>query len=249
MLSILTVNIGSAALARAERILRWLQNRPEDVFVLTETSSGAGTKLILDAFRKKGCVIASNDFVSKERGVAIVSKITTSNDFSKAFTLATIPERVAALHVDKDGFQFDIIGLYVPSRNQQHDKIIKKQRFIESFVRDIENIPREVLKRTIICGDYNVVSRGHFPRYGKFMAFEYDFLETLHNLSLIDAFTLRNPSAQEYSWVGRTGDGYCYDYFNVGEAIRAKVKACTFHHDTRDVQGLTDHSALGLYLS
>ena len=249
MLSILTVNIGSAALGRAERILYWLQNRPEDVFVLTETSSGAGTKLILDAFRKRGCVIASNDFASKERGVAIVSKITTSNDYSKSFTFTTIPERVAALHVDKDGFQFDIIGLYVPSRNQQHDKIIKKQRFIESFVRDVEEIPREVLTRTIICGDYNVVSRDHFPRYRKFMAFEYDFLETLHDLSLIDAFALLNPSTQEYSWVGRTGDGYCYDYFNIGENIQKKVKACVFHHDARDDQGITDHSALGLYLS
>ena len=196
MLSILTVNIGSAVPSRAERILHWLQNRSEDVFVLTETSSGEGTKLILDTFRKKGCAIASNDFASKERGVAIVSKIVTSNDYSESFASITIPERVAALHIDKDGFQFDIVGLYVPSRNQQHDKITKKQRFIESFIRDVEKIPREVLKRTIICGDYNVVGRDHFPRYGKFMAFEYDFLETLHNLSLIAQKKFLNPYLQ-----------------------------------------------------
>ncbi len=54
MLSILTVNIGAAARQRAEVLLAWLAARPEDVFVLTETSNGPGTAYLLEQFRTAG---------------------------------------------------------------------------------------------------------------------------------------------------------------------------------------------------
>lgn len=249
MASILTVNIGAAAPDRARRILNWLQARPEDVFVLTETSSGGGTQLILDYFRNQGCVVARNNFSGKERGAAIVSKLANSTDTSTQFLEATIPERIAALNVQDGNSSLNVIGLYVPSRDRRAEKIAKKQRFIESFIENVDRIPREVIEKTIVCGDYNVVGRGHLPCYSKFLAFEYDFLDSLQERAFTDAFAYANPGIQAYSWVGRTGDGYRYDYFHVGQGLLGRVTASNFHHDTREIERFTDHSALTLEMS
>ncbi len=46
-LRVLTLNVASPSTARAERQLAWLSERPEQVLVLTELSSGAGSRLLL----------------------------------------------------------------------------------------------------------------------------------------------------------------------------------------------------------
>lgn len=249
MTSILTVNIGAAAPLRAARILDWLKARREDVFVLTETSPGLGTKLILDHFREQGYVVAQNDFTGKERGVAIVSKLESSSDTSEQFLNLSIPERVAALCFKEHGSSFCVVGLYIPSRDRRTEKIAKKQLFIESLLEAMNGLPQKALRNMVVCGDYNVIGRTHVPRYSKFLAFEYDFLEALQERDFTDAFAYTNPGVQAYSWVGRTGDGYRYDYFHVGASLLERVTASNFHHDTRAIDGFTDHSALTLELS
>jgi hypothetical protein len=47
----MTINIGAASPDRARMLLDWLARRPEDVFILTETSAGPGTTYLLDQFR------------------------------------------------------------------------------------------------------------------------------------------------------------------------------------------------------
>src|SRR2546427_161524 len=71
MLSILTVNIGAAATARAGELLRWLAARPEDVFLLTETSNGSGTTYLLDRFRQAGYAIVHSPDANGDRGTAL----------------------------------------------------------------------------------------------------------------------------------------------------------------------------------
>lgn len=53
-LSFLTLNIGNPSLERAQKQCRWLENREEDVFVLTETKASHGCQYIEDYFFQYG---------------------------------------------------------------------------------------------------------------------------------------------------------------------------------------------------
>ncbi|MGH3922079.1 MAG: hypothetical protein ACRDTT_04275, partial [Pseudonocardiaceae bacterium] len=99
----------------------------------------------------------------------------------------------------------------------------------------------------IIGGDYNVIGRNHQPLHQGFLPFEFGLLETLEALSFLDAHELCHPGSQVYSWIGRTGDGYRYDYFHVACRLRSHVGGCTYLHDTREGR-LTDHAAVTLQL-
>ncbi|MHA5049514.1 tyrosine-type recombinase/integrase [Streptomyces sp. SD15] len=63
-------------------------------------------------------------------------------------------------------------------------------------------------------------------------------------------FRALNPQAAEYSWVGRTGDGYRYDHAHASKALATALRACAYVHDVRTGQDrLTDHSALSVSLA
>ena len=80
-----------------------------------------------------------------------------------------------------------------------------------------------------------------------FLPFEYGLLETLADAGLIEAHEHCTPGAQPHSWIGRTGDGYQYDYFHVARELDARIEACAYLHETREQQ-LTDHAAVTLSL-
>lgn len=247
MVSVLTINIGAAAPARAAVILEWLKSRSEDVFVLTETSPGLGTKLIFEYFQQMGYTIACSPFAGRERGVAIVSRLPASQDVSSDFSRVSIPERVAAIRLATTP-EITIMGLYVPSRNQTAEKVAKKQLYIDTLLQSIDTLPERMLRNYIICGDYNVIGRDHVPSYRKFLGFEYEFLDGILSRDFVDAFSYLHPAKHEYSWVGRTGDGYRYDYFHIGANLQDYVAKCEYIHHVRSEQKITDHSALTLEL-
>ena len=62
-------------------------------------------------------------------------------------------------------------------------------------------------------------------------------------MGFIDVYRYCYPQKNEYSWVGRTGDGYRYDYCFVSESLSNRIIDCRFIHETRNNK-LTDHSAL-----
>ena len=51
-LNILTINIGNPSLDRARNQVKWLEQRFEDIFVLTETKESEGCKYIANYFDK-----------------------------------------------------------------------------------------------------------------------------------------------------------------------------------------------------
>jgi hypothetical protein len=42
------------------------------------------------------------------------------------------------------------------------------------------------------------------------------------------------PNEQAYLCIGRTGDGYRYDYFHVGGAMAEHIQTCAYLHETRE---------------
>lgn len=241
----LTVNIGAASLERAELLLNWLAGRQEDVLLLTETSAGAGTAFLLDRFRRAGYdVVKTPD--DGDRGAALVSRIPLADDQPDWFDKVSIPGRIAAAALDTNPRTW-FVSVYVPSRDRSADKTARKENFIGSLLAVLRNLPAEQHDHLVIGGDYNVISTDHRPLHPGFLPFEFGLLETLHAEGFLDAHRHCQPGVQAYSWIGRTGAGYRYDYFHVGRALADRIRGSAYLHQIR-TDGLTDHAAVRLDL-
>jgi exodeoxyribonuclease-3 len=238
------VNIGAASRERAETMLRWLAARPEDVLVLTETSAGTGTAYLLDRFRRAGYAVVHTPDGNGDRGTAIVSRVAVAEPLSARITGVTIPGRVAAAVLDTEPATA-VLGVYVPSRDRSADRTEKKQGFVASLLKALDELPMELRDRLVMGGDYNVIARTHTPLHPGFLPFEFGLLEALEAHGLVDAHERCSPGEQAYSWIGRTGDGYRYDYFHVGRELAGRITGCAYLHETRE-QRLTDHAAVTL---
>jgi len=238
------MNIGAASRERAEPILRWLAVRSELVFILTETSAGAGTAYLLDRFRQAGYAVVHTPDANGDRGTAIVSRVAIGDPLSARFAGVTIPGRVAAAVLDTDP-AVAVLGMYVPSRDRSADKTEKKEMFVRSLLRALDELPPELRDRLVLGGDYNVIARTHRPLHPGFLPFEFGLLKALEAHGLVDAHERCSPGEQAYSWIGRTGDGYRYDYFHVGRDLAERITGCAYLHETRELR-LTDHAAVTL---
>ena len=246
MLSVLTVNIGAASLERAGLLLDWLASRPEEVLVITETSAGPGTSWLLDRFRDAGYAVIKTPDADGERGSAVVSRVRLGMDLTTEFAGVSVPCRVSAAVLVTEP-AITMIGVYVPSRDRSVDKTERKQRFIRTLVAAFDKLPPEFREHLVLGGDYNVIGKTHKPLHPGFLPFEFGLLEGLRERGLVDAYEHIARGEQAYSWIGRTGDGYRYDYLHVGSGLAGVIGACSYLHETRQL-GLTDHAAVTLTL-
>lgn len=246
MLSVLTVNIGAASPGRARLLLDWLARRPEEVLVITETSAGPGTSWLLDRFRRAGFAVIKTPDTDGERGSALVSRVRVVQDLTAEFAAVSVPCRVSAALLGSEP-TISVIGVYVPSRDRSAYKTERKQRFIRTLVETYDNLPRGLREHLVLGGDYNVISRTHRPLHSGFLPFEFGLLEGLRERGLVDAYDQVAPGEQAYSWIGRTGDGYRYDYLHVGPGLAGLIGTCSYLHETRQLS-LTDHAAVTLTL-
>ena len=73
------------------------------------------------------------------------------------------------------------------------------------------------------------------------------FYDDLIDKGYVDTYRHCNNEKQEYSWVGRTNDGYRYDYGFVSADLKTSILDCRYLHETRK-NGLTDHSGIVIEL-
>lgn len=238
--SVFCWNIANPSIERVGRQVEWLRKRSEDILFLTETKQSEGCIFLERYFQAYGYNVVFPRPEGKEFGVIIVSKhpLTPSN-FSAS--VGYLQARVASVKLSLTSGELEIIGVYVPSRDSSSEKIGKKKRFLEILTNTLETAPQVSMR--IFCGDLNVLEPNHIPHYPFFEEWEYDFYRNLTKYQLKDAFRHFHPSIQEYSWVGRTGDGYRYDHCFVSENLLPLVKKCYYLHEPREIK-LSDHSAL-----
>lgn len=240
LLTVTTLNIGAAAIPRARLLLHWLRRRSSDVLVLTETSAGAGSQLIAEGLVESGyAVYWQSD--PRDRGVMVASRrpVAEALDCSGVVTL---PHRVGGIVLDMDP-RIAVVGVYVPSRDRSEPKVARKRQFIASLLGAIDALGDQVRSSLMLVGDYNVVSRRHQPSLRGYFPFEYDMLDELERLGLRAAHELRPGKRFPYSWVGRTGAGYLYDYVHLGSSLHARLQRCTYLEHPR-LKGLTDHAGV-----
>ncbi|MEU5181128.1 endonuclease/exonuclease/phosphatase family protein [Streptomyces longwoodensis] len=242
-MQLLTFNLNNPSRERAERQLSWLASRPEDVLVLTETAPSEGCEFLASRFETAGYRVVFPRPERGERGVMIVSRLPVDGPVVR---LPYLPHRGVSVNVMTTTGPFDIIGLYVPSRDATEAKVERKRRFLEEAAR---LMPSGVTGARLVIGDFNILEPEHEPRYPFFKPFEYAFYESLMSAGYLDAFRHLAPTAAEYSWVGRTGDGYRYDHAHVSAALADRVQECLYLHEPRTQSDrLTDHSALAVRL-
>lgn len=244
-LDVLTFNLNNPSRERAERQLDYLAARPESVLVLTETADSAGCALLADGFRAAGYdVVFPRPAVRGERGAMIVSRLATRPG---PVALSYLPHRAVSATVDTEEGAVDIIGLYVPSRDASPEKTERKTTFLDACRSEL---PGGTVGARLVLGDFNVLEPDHTPRYRFFKPFEYRFYRWFAEAGYTDAFRALHPEALDYSWVGRTGDGYRYDHAHVSAQIATSARACSYVHEVRTgPDRLTDHSALSLSLA
>ena len=121
------------------------------------------------------------------------------------------------------------------------EKIDRKKEFCTHVANWLKN---KTAQNTIICGDFNILSKSHIPHYSNFLNWEYRFYDLFGELKYIDAFAFVAKDVNEYSWVGRTNDGYRYDYIFISDDLKSSLRDCRFIHQTRGENKITDHSAV-----
>lgn len=174
-------------------------------------------------------------------GVLLASKLRMKRtDFSDHINSDT-RARAVSIELPFINAKMEVIAVYVPNRRDE-----TKKRFLQTLLQSLNN-SRYILYR-IFCGDFNVVEPDHVPSYPKFESWEYNFYSSLSKHKLEDAFRHLNPRVQEYSWMGRAGDGYRYDHCFVSVKLLPFIVACYYLHEPRKIR-YSDHSAMYLCLS
>ncbi len=254
-LSLLSLNIGNPSLERAKKQCRWLEKRPEDIFVLTETKQSQGCEYLKEFFLQYGYDLFSmntaveyyiNAPVSKtgDLGVMVISKYPIRSSYNIFSDDSIYFSRQTESVIAFPGKELDIVGLYVPSRDRSGAKIQRKKAYIDAIEKYMEESGNN---HRIIMGDFNILDRNHIPHYPNFFEWEYGFYDKLINLGFLDAFRYCHPNQQDYSWVGRTNNGYRYDYCFVSSALKKNILSCEYIHETREIR-ITDHSAIAMEL-
>jgi exodeoxyribonuclease-3 len=243
-LDVLTFNLNNPGRERAERQLEYLAGRPEAVLVLTETADSAGCDLLARRFEAAGYSVVFPRPARGERGVMVVSRLAARPGPAEA---AYLPHRCVSVTVGADEGTLDVIGLYVPSRDATEAKTARKRQFLDQL-RTV--LPPGGVGLRLVIGDFNILEPAHTPRYRVFQRFEYAAYEGFGTAGYRDAFRALHPDALEYSWVGRTGDGYRYDHAHASARLVAALRDCSYVHEVRTAADrLTDHSALTVSLA
>src|SRR6266849_581524 len=239
-LSVFCWNIANPSIQRAGQQAEWLRKRKENILVLTEAKQSQGCVFLERYFQAYGYNVIFPKPEGNEYGVMIVSKLPVrESGFSDS--VSYLRSRVTSAIVQFQDETLEVIGVYVPSRDNGYEKTQKKKLFLKVLA---ETLMSNCLSaRRIFCGDLNILEPNHVPHYPFFEDWEYDFYRVLDKYQLNDAFRHLNPNCQEYSWVGRTEDGYRYDHCFVSTDLLSSVRACYYLHQPR-IERLSDHSAI-----
>lgn len=254
LLKIMTLNIGNPSLQRAQRQIEWLEHQDEDVFILTETKVSEGCLYLERHFGEDGATLFDygkkaefNVYTPKSQtgdlGVMVLSRFPIIKANSCFDNTSPFFSRMLDVIIDFNGHKVGIMGLYVPSRDSSEEKIARKKNFVIQYLLYLKQISATRNIPYIICGDLNILEKNHVPHYTNFFKWEYDFYDRFEHFGYTDAFRFLYPSAREYSWVGRTNDGYRYDHCFISKELAPCLIDCSYVHTTRQIP-ITDHSAM-----
>ncbi len=237
-LSILTLNVCSPSVGRAERQLEWLGNRSEQLFVLTEVSAGTGSALLRDRIEGAGWAVRAENPREGERGVMICSRVELGP--KPVAAVSYLSERAESVTVG----DLELIGAYAPSRDDSVEKVARKRRFLSEL---LTALGQRGASTTVLIGDLNIVERSGRTSDRLFQEWEYELYEELPRLGRLDAYRALHPDRVEVSWADVEGRGFRFDHTFITADLREQLARCEYLHETRE-RDLSDHSAMVVQL-
>ena len=226
-LSIATFNVNSIG-ARLPNVLAWLDSARPDIVLFQEL------KCVDDAFpameiRERGYAIATHG-QKTYNGVAILSKYPLST-IKKGLPGDAGDEQaryIEAIATTPDG-PLRVASAYVPNgQSPDSDKFTYKLKFYDRLYDHWKN--RVGLNEVaVLGGDFNcapapldVYNPQQLDGTVCYHPAERAKLRALTNLGLYDAFRLKHPTTQQFSWWDYRGDGY-----GRGHGLRIDHLLCT----------------------
>lgn len=253
VLTVLTLNVAAPTRQRARGLLELLWPAGDDIWVLTETSGGEGTRLIAGVCRAAGhTVLLSDHRAGDGRGVMVVGRRAGAALEEGVPAPVLLPGRVLPVQVVLRGWTLRLAGVYgaasdpvryssAAQRQRKRDWIAGLQTWLTGW-RAAHPGPGAVV------GDLNLADPAHDAELRHVLPEETAALAAMGTEhGLVDAYRRRHPDSREVSWVDHSGLGCRYDHAFVTADAAPAVVACDLVHDPR-AAGLTDHSALRLTL-
>ncbi|KTC96487.1 hypothetical protein Lgee_2170 [Legionella geestiana] len=227
----------------------WLENVRPDVVCLQETRAHHAQLSDDPQYFPAGYHC---EYVDAEKkgysGVAIYARHAPER-IVRHFGYARAESEGRYLRFDYPGLS--IISAYFPSGTSSEERQAIKYEFLEHFAPHVMAL-RESGQELIICGDYNIA---HKPidlknwrsnqKNSGFLPDERAFMDRLFGeLGFVDAFRLKNPHPDEYTWWSHRGRarennvGWRIDYQVITQGLVPRVGTVEVYRE----QKLSDHA-------
>ncbi|USQ76047.1 endonuclease/exonuclease/phosphatase family protein [Ornithinimicrobium cryptoxanthini] len=253
--TLLALNVSTPTPGRARGLLELLWPADDDVWVLTETSGGDGTRLIAQVCRAAGHGVHVTDLTGAGgRGVmVVVRRPDLRAEVEELAGPTVLPGRVLPLQVVAGERRLRLLGVYGaasdPVRYSSSAQRRRKREWLASLGEWLK-----VWRATgpdlpaVLLGDLNLVDPLHDDELPYVLPEETAMLEALSGAhGLTDAFRRLHPTSTQVSWMDHSGVGCRYDHAFVTADLVPSVRACELVQSPREA-GLTDHAALRLQL-
>ncbi len=252
-MKVATWNINSLR-ARFERVCEFLETSQVDVLLIQETKCKDDNFPEFD-IRTLGYDV-SHYGLSQYNGVAIISK---SQQKNTTFGLGSESDPYIAdariLKSEIEGISF--VSVYAPNgRDVTSEHYKYKLDWYDLFADYAKNLI-ETNEQIVIAGDLNIAPTDkdvwdikEFPLSTHVTDLERNKYQSLLSLGLTDAFDLRYPSDEGFTfWDYRGGDfhknkGMRIDFFLVSDALKNNISDVYVERESRKGSKPSDHAAL-----
>lgn len=250
-MKIISLNVNGIRSAARKGLFEWLQAQQADIVCLQEIKAHV-TQLQDDPlFFPEGYHVVYCDAIKKGySGVAMYARQTPN----------TVTNTLGFEACDTEGryLRFDfpdlsVISAYFPSGTSGEARQAVKYDFLARFATHLQELKASG-RSVILCGDINIAHqnidlknwRANQTHTG-FLLEERAWLDTLFGpMGFVDAFRLKNPNAEEYTWWSNRGQawaknvGWRIDYQIITPDLTPKVESVDIYRETR----FSDHAPM-----
>ena len=235
-------NVQAPSALRASQQVDWLIAKDlPDVLVLSELRGAGGKTVWIDRLRDLDYAVFSHEDASRsqKRCVLIASRVVGTRACCGGRQCSnqsvSFPERLVAIQLTLLGRSLHLVGAYVPSRGSRDRRNLDKRKFQSEMSDYLRSLRLAPCYDTVVLGDLNVVDRADLPHYSNFRGWEHDFYRSFASYGLVDVWRQTHRGEFGFTWFGRSGRGYRFDYGFVSEDMAPMIESATY-----DLQCISD---------